>query len=95
MTTLTKVSRIRDVDITDDTLIVCFEDRSSQHIPLSWYPRLKAATAEERSNWRLVGNGQGIHWETLDEDISLDGIINRRISGESPASFQRWLDSRN
>jgi hypothetical protein len=52
------------------------------------------APENERNNWRLIGNGEGIHWETLDEDISLLDIIFGRPSGESKSSLQKWLDTR-
>jgi len=43
--------------------------------PLEWFPKLRDATEEQRNNWRLIGNGVGIHWETLDEDISVEGLL--------------------
>ncbi len=88
------MSRINDVELTDDTLIVRIGE-DFFHIPLSWYPRLAAVSIEERSKWSFIGNGQGLHWASLDEDISLEGIIEGRASGECSASFHRWLDSRN
>jgi len=50
------------------------------------------ATAEERRNWRLVGKGRGIHWEAIDEDIGVDGLLAG--SAESQASFKKWLGAR-
>jgi hypothetical protein len=49
---------------------------------------------EERANWRLVGQGEGIHWPDLDEDISVDNVLMGRASGESQRSFKRWIESR-
>ena len=43
--------------------------------PLAWYPRLMAATREERENWRLAGGGYGVHWPDVDEDLSVDGLL--------------------
>lgn len=63
-------------------------------VPLAWYPRLLNATPKERSNWRLIGKGQGIHWNDLDEDVSVEGLLAGRHSGESQASFKRWLEDR-
>lgn len=63
-------------------------------IPLVWYPRLLHGSNEERNHWRLIGQGEGIHWEDLDEDISVENIILGQPSGESQASFKRWLESR-
>ena len=63
-------------------------------VPLAWYPRLMHATESERENWRLIGNGYGIHWEDLDEDISVEGLLLGKLSGESRTSFKRWLSGR-
>jgi hypothetical protein len=50
--------------------------------------------AKERSHWRLIGQGQGIRWPDLDEDISVENLLAGRASGESQQSFQRWLEQR-
>jgi hypothetical protein len=63
-------------------------------VPLAWYPRLAHGRPEERANWRLIGRGEGIHWPDLDEDISVDGLLAGRRSGESQASLARWLAER-
>jgi hypothetical protein len=63
-------------------------------VPLGWYPRLEHANAAERADWRLIGKGQGIHWEDIDEDISIEGLLAGKPSGESQASFKRWLHDR-
>ncbi|NOX85039.1 MAG: DUF2442 domain-containing protein, partial [Chlorobi bacterium] len=63
-------------------------------VPLAWFPRLLEATEHERMNWRLIGEGYGIHWEDLDEDISVIGLLSGRPSGESPESFKKWLEQR-
>jgi hypothetical protein len=44
-------------------------------IPLEWFPSLRNATDEQRNKWRLIGKGTGIHWEELDEDISVEGLL--------------------
>jgi hypothetical protein len=82
------------VEATDDTLRVELRDGRSIAVPLAWYPRLLHATAAERSNHRLIGGGQGIHWEDLDEDISVEGLLAGRPSGESQASLKAWLELR-
>ena len=61
---------------------------------LAWYPRLVHATQDERNNWELIGNGQGIRWPDLDEDHSVEGFIAGRQTGESQRSFKRWLEAR-
>ena len=61
---------------------------------LCWYPRLLFGTPEERSNWRLIGNGSGIHWLDQDEDISIEGLLIGNPSGETEHSFERWQEWR-
>lgn len=63
-------------------------------VPVAWYPRLVHATEAERADWRLIGGGRGIHWDALDEDASVDGLLEGRASTESKASLDRWLAAR-
>ncbi len=84
-----------NVSVTDDNLIVDIDDGRTLSVPLAWFPRLMHGTAEERKNWRIIGKGEGIHWPDLDEDISVEGILLGRPSGESRRSFGRWLESRS
>lgn len=79
------------VEVTEDTLTADLSDGRTISVPLAWYPRLVHATVGERHNWRLVGGGAGIHWPDLDEDISVEGLLAGRPSGESQESFRRWL----
>lgn len=81
-----------DVRVTEDTLSVDLRDGRTLQVPLAWYPRLAHATPEERNHWRLIGQGRGIHWEDIDEDISLVGLLLGKGSGESHSSFNAWLD---
>jgi hypothetical protein len=83
------------VRLTEDALVVDLADGRTVSAPLAWYPRLLRASLVERGNFRLIGGGEGIHWSDLDEDISVEGILSGRASGESSKSFQRWLESRN
>jgi len=83
-----------DVAVSDDTLRVELSDGRTISVPLDWYPRLTHATEEERAHWRLIGRGHGIHWEDLDEDVSVEGLLAGRSSGESQASLKKWLESR-
>jgi hypothetical protein len=83
-----------DVVVTDEALTVELSDGRTLSVPLNWFPRLVNGTDTERRNWRLAGRGQGIHWEQLDEDISVEGLIAGDPSGESASSFKRWLDGR-
>ena len=80
--------------VSDDTLSVDLSDGRTISVPIAWYPRLSHGTSEERDHWRLIGNGRGIHWPDLDEDISVDNLLAGQPSGESQTSFKRWLDQR-
>ena len=81
--------------ITEDTISVDLSDGRTILVPLAWFPRLFHATPEERNNWRLIGKGHGIHWEDVDEDISIEGLLAGRPSGESQSSFKKWLNKRS
>lgn len=85
---------IISVNVGEDTLTVELDDGRTVGVPVAWYPRLLYASKEERSDWRLIGKGRGIHWEAIDEDISVEGILAGRASGESQISLKKWLDSR-
>lgn len=89
-----EVPNAERVAVTDDTLSVDLSDGRTLSVPLVWFPRLVHATPAERANWRLIGRGQGIHWENLDEDLSVEGLLAGRPSQESQTSFQRWLRRR-
>jgi hypothetical protein len=89
-----ELPRAEDVTVTNDSLIVDLSDGRTISVPLEWFPRLLHAAAEERSNWRLIGRGHGIHWEDIDEDISVEGLLAGRPSGESQRSFKKWVDRR-
>ena len=80
--------------ITEDSLAVDLSDGRTVSVPLVWYPRLLQGSPRERNNWRLIADGQGIHWPDLDEDLSVESIVMGRASGESQASLKRWLDTR-
>jgi hypothetical protein len=90
-----EVPNAESVTVTEDTLSVDLSDGRTISVPLTWFPRLVHATPEERSHWRLIGKGQGIHWEDIDEDISVEGLLAGKPSGESQASFKRWLNQRS
>ena len=90
----TQIPTAKHVDVKADVLSVELSDGRAISVPLAWYPRLTHATAAERQNWRTIGNGQGIHWPDLDEDISVENLLAGKPSGESQASLKRWLDLR-
>lgn len=97
MTTLAIELRMvsaQNVQVTDDALIVDLSDGRTVSVPLAWFPRLLHGTPEERNKWRLIGEGEGIHWPDLDEDISVENLILGKPSGESQKSFKKWLEAR-
>jgi len=94
MNTLTAEAKAQSVTVTDDTLAVDLTDGRTIAVPLAWYPRLLHGTSEERNNWRLIGEKEGIHWPDLDEDISVENLLMGQASGESQSSFKRWLAKR-
>ncbi len=65
--------RVADVSFTDDSLSVRLKDGRTISVPLTWYPRLFHATAEQRRNWKPAA--VGIHWPDLDEDLSTEGLL--------------------
>src|SRR5215471_17126493 len=64
-----------DVQCTDNELIVTLVDGRRVSAPLAWFPRLLRATPKQRANWRLIGRGVGIHWDDVDEDISVRSLL--------------------
>ena len=83
-----------NVIVTDDSLTVELEDGRTVSVPIAWYPRLLHASKEERNSWRLIGKGCGVHWDSIDEDISVEGLLAGRPSGESQSSLKKWFESR-
>jgi len=57
-------------------MFVLLDDGREVAIPLDWFPTLRDATEKEKSNWRLIGGGEGIHWEDLDEDILVEALLH-------------------
>ena len=97
MTTLAielEIPSAENVIVTEDTLSVDLSDGRTISVPTAWYPRLSYAEPSERENWRLIGCGHGIHWEDIDEDISVEGLLAGKPSGESQQSFKKWLEAR-
>ena len=86
--------RIVSVMVTDDTVSVDLEDGRTIAVPIGWYPRLAHGTLAERTNFQISGAGYSIHWPELDEDITVEGLLAGRRSGETPQSLKRWLSLR-
>jgi len=85
MSTLLATARVKadaraiDVRVDDDSLEVSLSDGRVVSAPLEWFPRLRDSTPEQKRNWRFNGPGIGIHWEDIDEDISVRGLLNPEI----------------
>ena len=87
-------SRATAVRLTEDALVIDLADGRTVSVPLAWYPRLLQGSPAERANHSFVGQGEGIHWPDLDEDVSVENILSGKASYEGPKSFERWLEAR-
>ena len=74
--------RAVDVGVDDDNLTVGLADGRRVTVPLAWFPRLLHASPDQRRNWRLIGDGQGIHWPDVDEDLSVSGLLRGAAAPE-------------
>ena len=90
----TETAAAKNVRVTDRELVIELRDGRVVSVPLAWYPRLAEGSPRERRRWELLGPGIGIHWPDLDEDISIDGLLQGLPSGESLASLNKWRDGR-
>lgn len=90
----TETAAARHVRVTDRTLVVELRDGRVVSVPVGWYPRLAEGSPRERRRWELLGPGIGIHWPDLDEDISVEGLLQGLPSGESVASLNEWRAAR-
>ncbi|MBF0555734.1 MAG: DUF2442 domain-containing protein [Nitrospirae bacterium] len=86
-----KIPNAENVTVSEDTLSVDLSDGRTISVPLEWFPRLLNASEAERNNWILISRGHGIHWVDIDEDISIEGLLLGKPSGESQSSFKKWL----
>ena len=79
MTTLIKSqfkeARAQDVKVTEEELKVTLEDGRLLSVPIEWFPRLRDASEKDKNNWHFIGGGIGIHWNAIDEDISIEGLL--------------------
>ena len=76
MNTKNLSSNSTDLSFTQDKMNVFLEDGRELAVPLEWFPTLRDATSQKLNNWRFIGNGEGIHWPELDEDILVEGLLN-------------------
>ncbi len=90
----TETAAAKNVRVTDRALVVELRDGRVVSVPLAWYPRLAEGSPGERRRWELLGPGIGIHWPDLDEDISVEGLLQGLPSGESNASLKAWRATR-
>ena len=74
--TISKSKSATDVSFTETKMIIQLEDGRELSVPLEWFDKLRNATKEQLEKWRFIGNGEGIHWEELDEDISIEHLLN-------------------
>jgi Protein of unknown function (DUF2442)/Domain of unknown function (DUF4160) len=82
------------VDVSDERLTVHLADGRAVSVPIGWFPRLLHGSPQQRSNRRLLGEGDAIEWEDLDEHIGVEALLASRKSGESQASLERGLGER-
>lgn len=74
--------RATDIAFTDDEICVSLSDGRRLIVPIVWFPRLAHATSAQRARFELLGDGQGIHWPEVDEDVSVAGLVAGRPSVE-------------
>lgn len=67
--------KIKSVQITEDTITAQLVDGRTISVPLAWSWRLSEATPKQRAHYELIGDGQGVHWPDIDEDISAEGML--------------------
>src|SRR3989304_5552664 len=95
MSTLTveAIARARAVRVTDDDLVVDLTDGRTITVPLVWFPRLLHATPAQRRRWEFLGEGEGIHWPAIDEDLSVAGLF--RVTSTPPSPPRERSRSKN
>ena len=72
---INKSSLAKDVWFSDMMMFLLLQDGREIGFPLEWFPKLRASKKEDLQNWRLIGGGEGIHWEALDEDILVEALL--------------------
>ena len=86
--------KIRDITVSRDTITAQLADGRTISVPLAWSWRLSEATPRQRGNWRIIGDGHGVHWPDVDEDISAEGMLYGIPASRPRASSRLTLDSR-
>ena len=72
---ISKSKNAVDVLFSDSKMTVILEDGRELSVPLEWFPRLRKATKEQLKKWRFIGKGEGVHWEEIDEDVSIENLL--------------------
>ena len=88
-------ARAQAVEVREDTIVLDLVDGRTMTVPIVWYPRLWHGVKEERAHFELLDEGRYIHWPDLDEDLSIEGMVAGRRSGENAESLRKWLAKRN
>jgi hypothetical protein len=70
-----KSANATNVWFDDQRMHLILEDGRELMVPLEWFPLLRDASPKQLSNWRLIGDGEGIHWEDLDEDLNVEALL--------------------
>jgi hypothetical protein len=73
---INKSTNATEVWFKDLKMFVRLDDGREVAVPIDWFPRLRDATEKQRNNWRLIGGGEGIHWEEIDEDILVENLLH-------------------
>ena len=76
-------ARAVEVRVTEEQLVVTLADGRVLSVPLAWFPRLFNASPRERERFELLGDGEGIHWPLIDEDLSVAGLLRGDRSAEA------------
>jgi hypothetical protein len=72
---ITKSNNATNIWFDELKMFVRLDDGREIAVPIDWFPRLRDATQKQKNNWRLIGGGEGIHWEDIDEDVLVEGLL--------------------
>ncbi|BBL69536.1 DUF2442 domain-containing protein [Methylogaea oryzae] len=81
--------RLLNVQVTEDEIVARLVDGRTISVPLAWSWRLSEASEEQRRNFEILGDGQGIHWPELDEDISVEGMLHGSPGRRPPSATEQ------
>ena len=82
-------ARVKQAAVTDDLITFYLVDGRVVNVPLAWSWRLSEATPTQRDNYEIIGDGRGVHWPDVDEDLSVDGMFNG-VPARRPKSLRLW-----